>query len=102
MIHRNRLLLLVVVCLIIPALLLGACATQRYTLTSDVDPGPEAGSINPGTGAYKLGEKVYAVAYPKLGWTFDHWEGDASGTENSFTVVMDSDKYIKAVFVREE
>jgi hypothetical protein len=51
-----------------------------------------------GTGTYTLGEGTTITATPGSGWTFDHWSGDASGSDNPLTVQMDSNKIIQAHF----
>ena len=56
------------------------------------------GSVSPSSGGYASGEIVTIEAIPSAGWTFDHWEGDFSGSENPVTITMDSDKFIYAIF----
>lgn len=36
------------------------------------------------------------------GWTFDHWEGDLSGSENPTTITLDGDKSVTAVFTQDQ
>ena len=42
---------------------------------------------------------VTLTALPEVGFVFDHWQGDASGTEPEVTLVMDGPKQVMAVFV---
>lgn len=94
----------------------------KYTLTLSVSP-PEAGSRGcnlwayidgmwhnynpivdpPERGVFKVdaGTEVPILAKAVGDWRFDRWSGDASGTDISITVVMDSDKSVTANFVRE-
>jgi uncharacterized repeat protein (TIGR02543 family) len=53
---------------------------------------------NPDQPAYDHGSSVELTATPDPGWHFFGWSGDASGTDNPLTVVMDSDKSITATF----
>ena len=58
------------------------------------------GSVSPASGTFPEGESVTLTATPDVGWAFDHWSGDASGSENPVTVTMDADKNITANFVQ--
>jgi hypothetical protein len=49
-------------------------------------------------GDYGYGEVVNLEAYPTLYCSFDHWEGDLSGTNPIASVTMDANKDITAVF----
>jgi hypothetical protein len=56
----------------------------------------------PGTFAYIPGEEVTLKAKPHKGFGFSHWSGDVESIQkgdNPLTVVMDSDKRIRAHFV---
>ena len=55
-------------------------------------------SANPSQPLYENGTVVTLTAIPDSGWTFDHWQGSASGTNNPLTVTMNSDKQVQAVF----
>ena len=57
-----------------------------------------SGSVNIGSGIYDAGTQVTLVATPAIGYKFDHWEGDASGTSANMAVTMDADKTVVAVF----
>lgn len=47
---------------------------------------------------YPHGTTVRLTAHPSDGWRFDHWEGDLEGNENPTTIVLDSERSVKAVF----
>jgi len=49
---------------------------------------------------YDPGEEVILTPSTVAGWLFDHWGGDASGSDNPLTVTMDSNKNITATFLR--
>jgi len=70
-----------------------------YTLTMAVN-NADWGSVDPpeGTRRYTPGTEVTLAATPEVGYVFDHWEGDLSGSDNPTTITMDSDKRIVAVF----
>jgi len=70
---------------------------KTYTLTITVNPAG-GGSVSPGSGSYDDGTTVTLTAVPASGYHFDHWEGDASGSDTSVTVTMNSNKSVTAVF----
>lgn len=45
------------------------------------------------------GAQVTLTATPAAGWSFQQWEGDATGPDSPVTVTMDADKNITAVFI---
>ena len=58
------------------------------------------GSVNknPNSPSYLAGATVQLTATPNTGYTFTSWGGDATGTNNPLTVLMDADKEIVANF----
>ncbi len=54
----------------------------------------------PGTHLYSAGTNVTVTAIPNAHFTFANWSGDASGTANPITVVLNSDKSVTANFLR--
>ena len=72
-----------------------------YTLSITVSPSG-AGSVSPLGGQYEEGTRVTLTATPANGYTFDYWNGDASGTSPTVTVTMDSDKSVTAHFKEKE
>jgi len=58
------------------------------------------GRTNPSPGAYihDSGTKVTIRATANSGYEFSGWSGDVSGTTNSITITMDSDKSVIAIF----
>ena len=55
------------------------------------------GSIS-GGGTFESGTSVTLNATPDAGYTFDHWSGDANGTDNPLTITIDSNLTIIANF----
>ncbi len=55
--------------------------------------------IVPDRPAYDYGDSVQITANAGAGWQFDHWTGNASGSDNPLTVIMDVNKSITAVFI---
>lgn len=49
---------------------------------------------------YYWGTNVTLTAALTVGWSFDHWGGDASGTVNPITVNMTNDKIVTATFIQ--
>lgn len=68
----------------------------EYELTTTVS---GAGSITPANGTFTAGTTVELSAVPESGWQFDHWESDASGADNPYSLLMDADKSVIAVFI---
>jgi len=107
----RRTLIIVGTLLVVMLLILGACApaapptlppTEQptpiaYSLSVSVSP-LGAGSVSPSSGRYELGTKVTLTATPVSGYTFDYWDGNASGSSATVTITMDSDKNIIAHF----
>jgi hypothetical protein len=69
----------------------------RYTLTVTANPS-EGGLVNPQTGTYNSGQTVNIVASANDFFAFSNWTGNWNGTENSFTITMDSNKTITGNF----
>jgi TRAP transporter TAXI family solute receptor len=61
------------------------------------------GTTSPAPGTYTKteGESVTVTATPNTGYELGYWEGDVSGTDDSVTFKMTSDKSVVAVFVEE-
>jgi hypothetical protein len=71
-----------------------------YTLTIILD-GSGSVNLNPPGGTYLCGTTVTMTAVPAFGWSFAFWSGDASGTANPETILMDGDKTVTATFKEE-
>lgn len=63
----------------------------------------EGGTTNPAPGTYvnDSGVEIEITAVAESGYRFGEWTGDATGTENPLTVIMDSDKSLMANFFRQ-
>jgi uncharacterized repeat protein (TIGR02543 family) len=70
-----------------------------YGLTLTINP-TEGGSVsrNPNLASYDSGTTVILTATANPGFTFTSWAGDATGTTNPLSVVMNSNKNIIANF----
>jgi hypothetical protein len=55
-------------------------------------------SASPSNSPYVTGSLVNLQATPNEGWMFLYWLGDGSGGDTNFTLTMDSDKTVQAVF----
>jgi len=73
---------------------------EQAILTVTISPSG-GGSVSPGGGHFDIGTSVDLRAHPSLSYRFDSWGGDASGTNTSATIVMDSDKHTIANFMRQ-
>jgi len=66
---------------------------SMYSLTTSGTNGTISGA-----GTYVSGSSATLAATPDPGYLFTGWTGDASGTDNPLSVLMDSDKTIGATF----
>jgi hypothetical protein len=74
-----------------------------YTLSTSVK---GQGKINPSEGKYQEGDSVVLTAINSVtGWKFSSWSGDVpdgiSETDNPISIVMDGNKQIQALFIRD-
>jgi hypothetical protein len=74
-------------------------AAETYTLTIAVTTGGTTSPL-PGTYSYTANSLVQVTAIPDAGYLFDYWELDRVnvGSANPYTVLMDKDHTLKAVF----
>jgi beta-lactamase superfamily II metal-dependent hydrolase len=72
---------------------------RQYTLTIVAG---EGGSTNPvpRTYPYDEGERINIQATASTGYRFGSWSGDASGTTNPVTIMMNGNKTVTANFIR--
>ncbi|MGV3504496.1 MAG: InlB B-repeat-containing protein [Adhaeribacter sp.] len=70
----------------------------QYTLSVTT---PVNGTVtrNPSQASYASGTSVSLTAIPAAGYAFSAWGGDASGTANPTTLVMNANKTVSATFV---
>jgi len=68
-----------------------------YTLTISLDGGGNV-TKDPDQLTYPYGIIVTLTANPDLGWSFDHWSGDISGSSPVTTVTMEGNKSVTAHF----
>ena len=73
----------------------------QYTLTANPDP-QNGGNItpNPSGGIYDDGTQVTIKAIANNGYRFIGWSGDASGSDTSFTLTMNSNKIVTGRFTK--
>ena len=70
---------------------------RQYTLTISATIGGTT-DPSPGTYTYEEGTEVIVKAIPDSEYEFSSWSGDASGTDNPITIVLDKDKSVTANF----
>jgi hypothetical protein len=78
-----------------------APAIDRHKLDINVV-GNGSVNINPGEATYNYSDIVELTAIPDPGWSFDHWEGNITGTSNPESLTMDYDKNIIACFTEDQ
>ena len=55
--------------------------------------------LDPDKAGYQKNNIVIVTAQPAAGWTFDHWEGALSGSQNPATLRVSGNHVVTAVFV---
>jgi hypothetical protein len=73
---------------------------RMYTLTVDTI-GSGGVTLNPAGGQYDPGTQVVLTAVPDSAFAFRGWGGDLDSLVNPDTLMMDSDKYVSATFIRQ-
>ncbi|MCF8008239.1 MAG: chitobiase/beta-hexosaminidase C-terminal domain-containing protein [Halanaerobiales bacterium] len=71
--------------------------STNYNLTIAVEGNGEVSPAE-GTHVFTKNTEVQLEATPEAGWEFIRWSGGIDETTNPFTIIMDSDIYINAVF----
>lgn len=73
---------------------------KMYDLTVEVDGDGSVSEtvVETKSGSYQEGTTVELTATPGTGWSFDHWEGDLTGSDNPARISISSAKTVKAVF----
>lgn len=89
--------------LLVIALLISGCFGKKMMLTiSTQGEGMVTKSPDDEGQGYKKDAVVQLIASPATGWRFARWEVDLTGDNPKTSVKMDSDKLVKAVFVKQE
>ncbi|MCD6448621.1 MAG: right-handed parallel beta-helix repeat-containing protein, partial [Thermoplasmata archaeon] len=74
-------------------------AKPQYTLVVSINPeGAGSVSMNPAGGVYEEGTVVTLTATANEGYVFAYWSGDASGTNPTIQITMNSNKNVIANF----
>ncbi|MBE3137456.1 MAG: hypothetical protein IMZ43_08740 [Thermoplasmata archaeon] len=74
-------------------------ASKRHSLAI-ASQGNGTVSKTPGESTYRYGAGVQITAAADIGWTFDHWAGDLSGSTNPRTIALTTDMNVTAVFTQ--
>ena len=75
-------------------------AQETPTLTVNIEGN---GQVNPNsTAPYVYGDVIELTATADLGWSFESWSGDLTGSVNPETITMDSNKTVTATFTQDE
>ena len=69
---------------------------DEYSLSTSVQ---GQGTVSPNSGTFDAGTTLTLVATPANGWSFSYWSGDVSGTNNTISLTMNSNKSVTAVFI---
>lgn len=79
----------------------GKISVNANTLSLNVTTqGQGSVSLSPPGGSYTSGAQVRLTATPSSEWTFDHWSGGLSGSQNPATVTMTGNTSVTAVFTQ--
>jgi hypothetical protein len=73
---------------------------DQYTLTVNVD-GSGSVTKNPNQATYTYGQVVELTANAAQGWSFDHWSGDLSGSDNPDEITITGDGAVTAHFTED-
>ncbi|MEL0457547.1 CARDB domain-containing protein [Flavobacteriaceae bacterium SZ-1-7] len=73
---------------------------QYHSLTTE-QTGNGSVVISPNNNYFEEGVSVNVEAVADNGWVFDRWEIDLTSSINAETILMDSDKTVRAIFVQE-
>ena len=57
---------------------------------------------NPDQATYRYGDTVQLTATPAAGWSFANWTGDATGTTNPLSVLIDGNKTVTANYTQDQ
>jgi uncharacterized repeat protein (TIGR02543 family) len=81
---------------------LGGSSTNEYSLVTNVSPAG-AGTVtkSPNNATYAPDASVQLTANANSGWRFVGWEGDASGSTSTTSIIMSSDRTVTAKFALE-
>ena len=80
---------------------LTSCDEQiEYSLITKVIPS-EGGIVNPSSGTYKENAKLSITATSDSTYVFSGWSGSVTSNDNPLILTMDSDKNLKATFVKD-
>jgi hypothetical protein len=71
---------------------------NEYTLTVNTV-GNGSVTKNPDQATYSYGDAVELTAAPDVGWSFDSWSGDMSGSANPETITLDGNETVTATFI---
>jgi len=71
--------------------------TPEFTLTASAN-NPAWGGVSPMNGTYSSGASVQVSATPATYYQFMYWTGEASGTSNPLTLILNTNLTIQAVF----
>ncbi|MBD3343680.1 MAG: hypothetical protein GF401_01305, partial [Chitinivibrionales bacterium] len=70
-------------------------------LTTSVANGSGTIQVQGGQTMFDPGTEVRITANPGSDYVFKNWRGDATGTDSTTTIIMDRDKSVEAVFVKD-
>jgi uncharacterized repeat protein (TIGR02543 family) len=73
----------------------------EYTLTVNVT-GDGTASRNPDQATYHYGDVVELTGNADPGWSFSHWSGDLSGSDNPGSLTITGDTNVTATFTQDE
>ena len=87
---------------ILSALFIISCTKDPiiYSLTTSANPA-NGGTVFPSTQQYDEGKTATITATPSAEYLFQSWSG-ATGTSNSTSVLMSSDKSVTANFIKKQ
>lgn len=70
---------------------------EKHTLTVAIIP-EGGGSVSPSYGTFEDGDELTLIARPSPGYSFNGWTGSVVTRQQDIEIIMDSDKYMVALF----
>jgi uncharacterized repeat protein (TIGR02543 family) len=103
---KIQLMLLMFVSLLIPQLhaVTGEATTGNVTVDTRqayLTLQPATGGQISGAGSYTIGSNATLTATPASGYVFSGWSGNATGTSNPLTLLMNENKTVGAAFAQD-
>ena len=79
----------------------GTPPTPQYVLLTVNTVGNGSVTLDPPGGTYNENTEITLTSDADVGWTFDSWTGDLTGSTDPDTIIMTANKTVTAVFTED-